>query len=447
MPIFAIISVIFINILVNFFPGVRVKFLQRCFIATCVISTILSCFLFGIVSNLGALFLLLSGLTFIFVALETGTSSPKNIGGYINLMLLTYLSLLGCFISRDLMSFYVFFEVSIIPMFFIILLWGGKEKVLAAKRFFIYTIFGSIFIIIPIIYLYTVAQSFIPQEIASNNAFITMPSGVKIALAASMIIGFCVKLPAVPFHTWLPLAHVQAPTGGSMILAGILIKLGGYGIIQYVMPIFPAEMLALQDVFIIIAIISMVYASFVAMGQKDIKKMIAYSSVAHMAYVLCGIFSMNSLGINGAIFQMISHGIVSAGLFYMIGLVYSRTHTRNIEDYGNLYEISPFYAKFFLLLTMASVGLPGAIGFVGEVLTILSLAKVSIIYMILLASGCVFGAVYMLHLARKLLFGEKFNGDSSLITPMNSYEKVCLYSLGFFVIFLGIYPNVILNLL
>lgn len=448
MLLILIISIVLINIFGNLlFKQIKDDVLSLKYIISSIATTILSCILVQNEQSLGNLFIALSSFIFLFVAIDIKTSVKSNIPNYINLMLLTYLALIGCFASQDIISFYVFFEASIIPMFFIILLYGGNDKILAARKFFIYTIFGSTFILVPIIYLFTISNSFIPHEILNSIGFINLDNKTKIILALSMIIGFCVKLPTFPFHTWLPLAHVQAPTGGSMVLAGVLIKLGGYGIIQFVKPIFANQMIYLQDTFIIIGLISLIYGSLVAMGQNDIKKMIAYSSIAHMSYVLCGIFAMNKIGNDGAIFQMISHGIISAGLFYAIGVLYSRVHTRDINKYGNLYEILPTYSKFFLLLVMGSVGLPGTIGFVGEAMTVFALVNISKIYTILLASGCIFGCVYMLNLTRKMLFGLTCGSNLSDLTKLTINEKILFSMLSVLTILLGIYPKLILDLI
>ncbi|QED23249.1 complex I subunit 4 family protein [Candidatus Deianiraea vastatrix] len=459
----AIISIYILNIFFNtFVKTLKDSVMRNIFIATSVsiflltICSFLTLDKFSIIlqlknipilqiqeTKLGNIFLLLTTLVSIFVAIDIKTSIKEKTSLYINLLIATNIALRLCFLSKDILSFFVFFEFSIIPVFFMILLWGGKKKIIAAKQFLIYTIFGSSFILAAIIYLYAKTGSSLPLQIANSGAFAVIPENVKITLLCMMCIGFFVKIPTFPFHTWLPLAHVQAPTGGSMLLAGILIKLGGFGIIQYLLPIFTPQIHIIQNYAIIIGLISLIYGSFVAMGQTDVKKMIAYSSIAHMSYVVCGIFSLNENGINGAIFQMISHGIVSAGLFYMIGIVYSRSHTRDINAYGDLYTICPFYAKVFILLSMASVGLPGTIGFIGEIMTITSLSKISGIYTILLASGAILGATYMLHLCRKLLFGDKANFTN---LELSSNEKINLYLLSALTIILGIYPKIILGL-
>jgi len=399
-------------------------------------------------ANFTNIFVLLTSFIALLVSIDVKTSIKNKNQQYINMLLLTNIALFMCFLSKDLISFYIFFELSIIPIFFVILLWGGVNKILAAKQFLIYTVFGSAFILVPIIYLCNKTGTAVSVDILKSNNFIDLSSNVKITLCSMMILGFFIKIPTFPFHTWLPLAHVQAPTGGSMILAGILIKLGGFGILQYVLPIFSNEILILQNYLIVIGLISLIYGSFVAMGQTDIKKMIAYSSIAHMSYVVCGLCSMNINGINGAVFQMISHGVISCGLFYAIGILYTRFHTRDIEKYGNLYEICPFYAKIFILLSMASVGLPGTIGFIGELMTILSIVSVSKIYALILAFGAVIGAIYILNLCRKLLFTKECNTkiqENDFILTI--WEKCNLCIISTVIILGGIYPKFIFNII
>ncbi len=398
-------------------------------------------------TKLGAIFAVLTNFITLLVAIELYDEKKTfNSRAAISLIQLTNICLMGCFFSRDLLSFFIFFEISIVPIFFIILIFGGKEKILAARQFFIYTIAGSLLILTAICYLASITGSVNPEDIKASLNFTNTSGGVKLFLCSILVIGFFIKIPTFPFHTWLPLAHVQAPTFGSMMLAGILIKLGGFGIIQFVLPIFQDQIEILRPYFLTIGLISLIYASAICFAQKDIKKLIAYSSIAHMSYVVFGIFSGETYGVNGAVFQMISHGVVSAGLFYMVSIIYKRFHTRDIEAYGRLYEANRDYAKVFLLLSFASCGLPGTIGFIGELLTVISLAKYSFITMTIAASGTLLGAIYMLNLNRKLLFSHPEMNISSF-TPLTHSEKANLAILSIVTILFGIFPSLILDLI
>lgn len=401
-------------------------------------------------SKLSSIMILLSLFISFLISFDLFDSSKdiKNFSGKIFLISLTQLFLILCFLSKDLLSFYIFFEASIVPVFFIIYLYGGEERNYASTKFFIYTIFASMFILFVIAYLYLLTGSVVPSDIINSPLFVNLNEKTKIILAILFMIGFCVKIPTFPFHTWLPSAHVQAPTSGSMLLAGVLIKLGGYGIIAFAIPIFYDQLFDVKDIFIIIAMISMIYSSVVAFGQTDIKKIIAYSSIAHMSYVLCGIFSFTKDGTNGAIFQMISHGIVSASLFYCIGILYNKTHKRDIVDYGWVYNLMPTFSKFLILITMASIGLPGTIGFVGEFINLYSLVNVSFAYCFIMCLGSLFGAIYMLYFLREILYNFKTESPISREeAKMSLTQVVYLFLVSLVIIILGIYPSFIFSII
>ncbi len=443
------------------------KIIKYSFIATTIISLISSIYIFNfqengvafhldIIGNLtlsfgsssvSNLFAILTAFIMALVSFEIAHSvAKKDLTTYINLILLTNIGLMGCFFSLDLASFFIFFEISIIPVFFIILLFGGKEKVLAAKQFLTYTIAGSSLILVSTIYLYAKTKHLIPAEIMSSHGFSLISEKVKITLCVMMLVGFFVKIPTFLFHTWLPLAHVQAPTSGSMILAGILIKLGGFGILQFIFPIFYDQISHIKGYCIALGLISLIYGSLIAFAQTDIKKMIAYSSIAHMAYVVLGIFSQTAHGIRGAVFQMISHGVISTGLFFMIGILYSRFKTRSIDDYGRLYEFMPLYSKAFLLFSFAACAMPGTIGFVGEFMTVISLASYSIVATLIAASATLLGAIYMLHLCYKLLFSNPhYTTENHEIFKLSIFEKTNIVLISFVIIFFGVFPNFILK--
>ena len=329
---------------------------------------------------------------------------------YMICFLLLETLILGVFCSLDLVLFYLFFESGLIPMFLIIGIWGGNNRVYAAFKFFFYTLLGSILMLFAVIYMWTVSGTtdvpslmFFDFNSSGFELFgFNISGGIQSILWIAFFASFAVKLPMWPFHTWLPDAHVQAPTGGSVVLAAILLKMGGYGFLRFSLPMFPDASILFQNFIFVISIIAIIYTSLVAMMQTDIKKLIAYSSVAHMGFVTLGIFSMNQQSIDGAIFQMISHGIISAALFLLVGVIYDRMHTREINFYGGLVSLMPKYALFFIFFTMANVGLPGTSGFVGEFLALLVLFKLINLASIIACLGIVLSACYALWLSQNI---------------------------------------------
>jgi NADH-quinone oxidoreductase subunit M len=350
---------------------------------------------------------------------------------------------IGSFCAIDLLLFYIFFEATLIPMFLVIGIWGGKDRIYSSYKFFLYTLFGSVIFLIAIIYIYvnigstdiTILKRILPH----------INLDVQKLLWLAFFISFAIKIPMFPVHTWLPDAHVQAPTAGSVILAGILIKLGAYAMIRFLIPFFPDASIYFTDFVFTLSIIAIIYASLVALMQKDMKKMIAYSSVAHMGYVTMGIFSFNQQGIDGAITQMISHGLVSAALFICVGVIYDRIQTKEIAQMGGITNKMPNFALLFMIFTMASVGLPGTSGFVGEFLSIVGTFKASKITAILATSGIILGAAYMLWLYKRVAFGAITNPKIENLKDVNIIEVLCLGSLAFFTILLGLLPNLILS--
>lgn len=351
---------------------------------------------------------------------------------------------IGSFLALDLILFYIFFEIMLIPMFLIIGIWGGENRIYASYKFFLYTLFGSLFFLLAIIYIiinfsstdYILLSQILPNLISAN---------IQKVLWLGFFISFAIKVPMFPFHTWLPDAHVQAPTSGSVILAGILIKLGAYGFLRYSLPLFPYASIYFSQTILILSVIAIIYASFIALMQTDMKKMIAYSSVAHMGFVTMGIFSFTKQGIDGAIFQMISHGIVSAALFICVGCIYDRIKTKEIAKMGGIANIMPNFALIAMILTLASVGLPGTSGFVGEFLTIIGTFKSNNIIAILAALGVIFGACYMLWLYKRVWFGEISNEKISTLADLNKAEFIALASLTLLVIIFGIFPNLLMS--
>jgi len=364
---------------------------------------------------------------------------------YVICFLLLEAFVIGSFAAMDLVLFYIFFEAMLIPMFLIIGIWGGKNRVYASFKFFLYTLFGSVLFLVAIVYIYNQTGTF--DIIALKAKLPLLDLAVQKWLWLALFVSFAIKIPMFPFHTWLPDAHVQAPTAGSVILAGILIKLGAYGLLRFSLPFFPAASVFFAPMIFGLSVVAIIYASIVALMQEDMKKMIAYSSVAHMGFITMGIFAFNMQGLQGAIVQMISHGLVSSALFLGVGVVYDRMHTREISDYGGLVNKMPKYAGFMMLFTMAAVGLPGTSGFVGEFLTIVGTFQVNKIVAILAAVGVVLGATYMLWLYSRVIFGEVKNDKVQNITDVNKTEFVVLLSLSLLVLLIGIYPSCVLRYL
>jgi NADH-quinone oxidoreductase subunit M len=350
--------------------------------------------------------------------------------------------IIGVFISIDLVIFYVFFEAVLIPMFLIIGIWGGENRIYATFKFFLYTLAGSVLMLLAIIYIISVAKTGNIQQIAGFS----FQENIQLILFLCFFASFAVKVPMFPFHTWLPDAHVQAPTSGSVILAGVLLKLGAYGFMRLSVPFFEYASIFYQPFIFSLSCIAIVYTSIVALRQDDMKKMIAYSSVAHMGFVTIGIFTLTSDGMNGAYFQMISHGIVSAALFLIVGVVYERHHTRMIADYSGVTNIMPKYSFFFMVFMLASVGLPGTSGFVGEFLVIMSTISVNVYLTVFTAIGVVLGAAYMLLLYKNVNFGEIKSSIKKLndLTNIELFYFVCL---AFLTILLGVYPKILFNMI
>ena len=363
--------------------------------------------------------------------------------------------MIGVFVALDLVLFYLFFEAGLIPMFLIIGIWGGKNRIYAAFKFFLYTFLGSVLMLVAIVAMYIDAGTTdIPALL--DHQFSAAPlsvfgfqimGGLQTVLWIAFFASFAVKLPMWPVHTWLPDAHVQAPTAGSVVLAAILLKMGGYGFLRFSLPMFPVASDMMAEFVMWLSVIAIIYTSLVAMVQEDMKKLIAYSSVAHMGYVTMGIFAANQQGVDGAIFQMISHGFISGALFLCVGVIYDRMHTREIDAYGGLVNRMPAYAAIFMLFTMANVGLPGTSGFVGEFLTLIGVFQVNTWIAVLAATGVILSAAYALWLYRRVVFGDLIKESLKSITDMSTRERLIFAPLIVMTILLGVYPSLALDII
>jgi len=361
--------------------------------------------------------------------------------------------MLGVFVALDLILFYLFFEAGLIPMFLIIGIWGGKQRIYAAFKFFLYTFLGSVLMLVAMVGMYVDAgttdiPSLLNHQFGTETftlAGIQIVGGMQTLLWLAFFASFAVKMPMWPFHTWLPDAHVQAPTAGSVVLAAILLKMGGYGFLRFSLPMFPIASDLLAPLVFWLSAIAIVYTSLVALAQEDMKKLIAYSSVAHMGYVTMGIFTANQQGIDGAIFQMISHGFISGALFLCVGVIYDRMHTRDIDAYGGLVNRMPAYALVFMLFTMANVGLPGTSGFIGEFLTLVGIFQVNTWVAAVATSGVILSAAYALWLYRRVVMGDLIKESLKSISDMSLRERWIFAPLIFMTILLGVYPAPVLD--
>jgi NADH-quinone oxidoreductase subunit M len=366
----------------------------------------------------------------------------KRITEYMVAFLILETLMIGVFSSLDIVLFYIFFEAGLIPMFIIIGVWGGPDRVYAAFKFFLYTLLGSVLMLIAVVAMILTAGTTDMVMLLDYDFPVSMQTWLWLGFFAS----FAVKMPMWPFHTWLPDAHVQAPTAGSVILAGVLLKMGGYGFIRFSLPMFPDASHTFAPLIFTLSIIAIIYTSLVAFRQTDMKKLIAYSSVAHMGFVTMGIFSMNVYGIQGAMFQMISHGLVSAALFLVVGVIYDRMHTREIAAYGGLVHKMPVYATVFLVFTMANVGLPGTSGFIGEFLTMVGGYQVSTWIGFGAAFGVILSAVYALTLYKRVMYGTITNTKLNDISDMVQREVIVFVPLVFLTILFGFWPSLVTDL-
>ncbi len=393
------------------------------------------------VDGISVLLIVLSTFLMPICILASWESIQHRVKEYMIAFLVMEGLMVGVFATLDLFLFYIFFEGGLVPMFLIIGVWGGGRRVYASFKFFLYTLLGSVLMLLAMIYMaQTAGTTDIPTLLTYDFA-----ADVQTWLWLAFFASFAVKMPMWPVHTWLPDAHVEAPTAGSVILAGVLLKMGGYGFLRFSMPMFPLATQDLAWLVFALSLVAIVYTSLVALVQEDMKKLIAYSSVAHMGFVTMGLFALNTQGIEGAIFQMLSHGIVSGALFLCVGVIYDRIHTRQIGRYGGLVNRMPKYAFVFMVFTMASVGLPGTSGFVGEFLTLVGAYKAATWVALVATTGIILGAAYMLWLYRRVVFGELVREDLKNILDLNRREVAIFAPLVAVVIWMGVYPTTFLN--
>ena len=389
------------------------------------------------VDGISMLFVILTTFLMPLCILASWESVEKRVKEYMIAFLVLETLMIGVFCALDIVLFYVFFEAVLIPMFIIIGVWGGKRRVYASFKFFLFTLLGSVLMLLAVMAMFWQAGTTdIPTLLAHD-----FPANMQTWLWLAFFASFAVKMPMWPVHTWLPDAHVEAPTAGSVILAGILLKMGGYGFLRFSLPMFPLASEFFAPMVFALSVIAIVYTSLVALMQDDMKKLIAYSSVAHMGYVTMGIFAMNEAGVQGAIFQMLSHGLISGALFLCVGVVYDRMHTREISAYGGLVNNMPKYAVAFLIFTMANVGLPGTSGFIGEFLTLFGIFQVNTWVALIAATGVILSAAYALWLYRRVVFGALTKESLKGLFDLSGREKVVLYPLIILVIFYGVYPT------
>jgi NADH-quinone oxidoreductase subunit M len=412
------------------------------------------------VDGISVLFVMLTAFLMPLVILACWGVTTR-VKEYMIALLVLETLMLGVFSALDMILFYLFFEAGLIPMFLIIGIWGGQNRIYAAFKFFLYTLIGSVLMLVAMITMYLQAGTTCIGacgETAGLLAYtfdaqpmhiwgISIPGGLQTLLWLAFFASFAVKMPMWPVHTWLPDAHVQAPTAGSVVLAAILLKMGGYGFLRFSLPMFPVGSAVMGDFVLWLSAIAIVYTSLVALAQSDMKKLIAYSSVAHMGYVTMGIFVVNQQGIDGAIFQMLSHGFISGALFLCVGVIYDRMHTREIDAYGGLVNRMPAYAVVFLFFTMANVGLPGTSGFVGEFLTLMGAFQANTWVAAIATTGVILSAAYALWLYRRVVLGDLIKESLKSITDMSLREKAIFAPLVAMTLLLGVYPSLVTDII
>jgi NADH-quinone oxidoreductase subunit M len=375
--------------------------------------------------------------------LSSWSAITEKVKGYYISMLFLETGMIGVFVSLDLFLFYVFWELMLIPMYFLIGIWGGPRRIYATVKFVLFTMTGSLLMLVAILVLYfmnhTYTGTYTFNLLEINN--LPIPLGAQFWLFFAFALAFAIKVPMFPFHTWLPDAHVEAPTAGSVILAGVLLKMGTYGFLRFCLPLFPNAFIDCTSLFSILAIVGIVYGALVSIRQDDVKSLVAFSSVSHLGFVMLGLFALNIQGIEGGILQMINHGISTGALFLIVGMIYERRHTRLIEDFGGVSKKMPIFAAFFMIVALSSIGLPGTNGFVGEFTILLGTFKSNVAYAVIGALGIILAAIYMLWMYQRTMFGKITKPENENLKDLNFREKIILIPLIVAIFWIGIYPT------
>ena len=396
-----------------------------------------------------SLFLILLATVLTPLAMLASWSITERAKEYFIFMLLLETGMIGVFGSLDMFLFYVFWEVMLVPMYFLIGIWGGDRRIYSAMKFVLYTMIGGVLMLVAIIALYFLHGDATGNYTFSYTAILAALSSGQLELTPTVeqllflafFIAFAIKVPLFPFHTWLPDAHVEAPTAGSILLAGVMLKMGTYGLVRFSLPFFPQMSHLFAPFISMLAIVGIIYGAFVAMVQPDMKKLVAYSSVSHLGFIVLGIFSFTTQGMEGAIYQMLNHGVSTGALFLLVGMIYERRHTRSIDEFGGLAHRMPLFAAVFLIVTLSSIGLPGLNGFVGEFLILLGTFGVSRIHAVLAATGVILSAVYMLWMYQRVIWGEVTNAKNAVLTDLNLREKLMVVPLLILIVWMGMYSS------
>ncbi len=400
------------------------------------------------IDGISLLLVLLTTFLTVLCILCSWTAITFRVKEYMISFLFLETGMIGALVALDLILFYVFWEMMLIPMYLLIGVWGDpKRRIYAAIKFFLFTMAGSVLMLVAILALY-----FINQKTTGKSTFdilelykLAIPLGIQYWLFSAFALAFAIKVPMFPFHTWLPDAHTEAPTAGSVILAGVLLKMGTYGFVRFAIPLFPNAAMELMPLISVLAIIGIIYGALVSMMQPDLKRLVAFSSVSHLGYVMVGMFAFNMQGDEGSIYQMLNHGISTGSLFLIVGMIYERRHTRLISDFGGLSKVMPIYATFFMIVTLSSIGLPGTNGFVGEFLILLGAFQSNTAYGVFAATGVILGAAYMLWMFQRVMFGKVTNPKNEGLKDLNAREVITLIPMVVMIFLMGIYPKLFFN--